>query len=304
MADSEFEGARFIGVGARWTRRVVTVSVAVLALAGFTAIVLYFYDDGGGDGDNVPLIRAESGPYKARPKKPGGMSVPDQDKQVFSRLDPGQAQSRVERLLPPPEEVVAPPPPPQAMPAPRLTGVEPAKMAPPPAQPAEPAAEPAPADANAKVTAKVKVTAKAKAEPAPAKAKKPMPAVAKPAAAKKKSAAPAKLVRKPPATKSKPQSVKPPSKARQQSAKLAKGYRVQIASYRSEARVKRRWAELRRKHADILGNSKLIIGRADLGPGKGVYYRLQVGPLADSSAARTLCGQLKKRKMGCLVVAP
>ena len=34
MADSEFEGARFIGVGARWTRRVVTVSVAVLALAG------------------------------------------------------------------------------------------------------------------------------------------------------------------------------------------------------------------------------------------------------------------------------
>jgi cell division septation protein DedD len=271
MADPEFEGARYLGAGTQWARRLMTGLIAVLALAGFTAVVLYFYDSGGGDG-NVPLIKAESGPYKARPQKPGGMSVPDQDMQVFSRLDPGQAQMRVERLLPPPEEAVAPPPPPQAMPAPRLTGVEPAKI---PAVPAEPVAEPAP----------VKTPAKIKTAPKPVARAKPKPAA--------KTAA--KQVAKKP---------KAPPKAVRQSAALPTGYRVQIASYRSRASVKRRWAELRRKHADILGNRKLIVGRADLGPGKGVYYRLQVGPLADSAAARALCRLFKKRKLGCLVVAP
>ena len=154
MVDSESDGARLAGAGRRWTRRAMTVIIAVLALAGFTAIVLYSYDTGEGD-DAVPLIRA-AGPHKARPEEPGGMSVPDQDKQVFSRLDPGQAKKRVERLLPPPEEVLPPPPPPRAMPAPRLTGVAPEALPAPVARPprsaaeATPTPEPAPANISAK----------------------------------------------------------------------------------------------------------------------------------------------------------
>ncbi len=42
----------------------------------------------------------------------------------------------------------------------------------------------------------------------------------------------------------------------------------------------------------------------DLGPAKGVFYRVRVGPLDDEAAARGLCAQLAERKVGCLVVPP
>ena len=112
MVDSESSAARLVGAGRRWTRRAMTAIIVVLALAGFTAIVLYSYDTGEG-GDAVPLISAEAEPHKVRPEKPGGMLIPHQGATVFSLLDPGQAESGVERLLLPPEEVVAPPPPPR-----------------------------------------------------------------------------------------------------------------------------------------------------------------------------------------------
>jgi len=48
----------------------------------------------------------------------------------------------------------------------------------------------------------------------------------------------------------------------------------------------------------------LSVTKADLGPKKGVFYRLRVGPVADEAAARALCANLAKREMGCLVVRP
>ena len=47
----------------------------------------------------------------------------------------------------------------------------------------------------------------------------------------------------------------------------------------------------------------LLMKRADLGD-KGVFYRLQAGPLSDAAAAETLCGKLKQRNVGCLIVRP
>ena len=270
MVDSESSAARVAGTGRRWTRRVMTGIIAVLALAGFTAIVLYSYGGGEG-GDVVPLISAEGGPYKVRPEKPGGMSVPDQDKQVFSRLDPGQAKRRVERLLPPPEEVVPPPPPPRVMPAPRLAGVAPETM-------------PAPA----KISAKEPMPPASEPPPATAKTKRP----------------PARPAGESTAAKPGAPSAKAPSAAGRRTAALTRSWRIQLAAYRSEANVRRRWSELRRKHGDLLGGLRLIITRADLGPTKGVYYRMQAGPLANSTAALALCARIKRRKIGCLVVAP
>lgn len=284
MVDSESIGARLAGVGRRWTRRVMTAVIAVLALAGFTAIVLYSYDTGEG-GDAVPLISAEAGPHKIRPKEPGGMSVPDQDKEVFSRLDPGQAERRVERLLPPPEEVVPPPPPPRAVPAPRLTGVVPETMPAPVARPPMSAAgvAPTPAPTPAKISAKELVPPAIEPPPGTAETKQAGAGPAGEAAAAKPGA---------------------PSTAGRQTAALTRFYRVQLAAYRSEETVRRHWAELRRQHGDLLGKLRLIVTRADLGPTKGVYYRMQAGPLADSTAALALCALIKRRKMGCLVVAP
>jgi hypothetical protein len=37
-------------------------------------------------------------------------------------------------------------------------------------------------------------------------------------------------------------------------------------------------------------------------PDKGTYYRVEAGPLADAAAASRLCGELKKRNLGCTIV--
>jgi len=47
----------------------------------------------------------------------------------------------------------------------------------------------------------------------------------------------------------------------------------------------------------------MIPTRVDLGE-KGVFYRVQAGPLADAAAAERLCAELKERKQGCIVVKP
>ena len=44
--------------------------------------------------------------------------------------------------------------------------------------------------------------------------------------------------------------------------------------------------------------------KAELGPARGVFYRLRAGPLADEAAARRLCARLSKRKVGCLIIKP
>ena len=47
-----------------------------------------------------------------------------------------------------------------------------------------------------------------------------------------------------------------------------------------------------------------LVERADLGAESGVYYRLRVGPMADETAAKTLCARLKTRNIDCLIVRP
>ena len=65
-----------------------------------------------------------------------------------------------------------------------------------------------------------------------------------------------------------------------------------------------KWQRLRSKNLDLLGKLTLSVTKADLGPKKGVFYRLRAGPVADEAAARALCAKLARHKMGCLVVRP
>ena len=45
--------------------------------------------------------------------------------------------------------------------------------------------------------------------------------------------------------------------------------------------------------------ARRIAVRADLGE-KGMYYRIQAGPLADGRG-RAVCGELKRRNLGCII---
>ncbi len=74
--------------------------------------------------------------------------------------------------------------------------------------------------------------------------------------------------------------------------------RVQLGSLRSADAAREEWARLKREQPELLGKLSAIAVRADLGD-KGIYYRVQAGPLSDGAAAERLCGELRQHKIGC-----
>ncbi|MCH9021000.1 MAG: SPOR domain-containing protein [Proteobacteria bacterium] len=140
------------------------------------------------------------------------------------------------------------------------------RLLPPPEEPLPPPAPPAP-----------------KAEPAPVPEPAPEPAPApKPAESKA------------PATASTPPA---------EEEKAAAGpHLVQLASFRKISQADRAWRRLVKSNRELLGAYTARVERADLGDGKGVYFRLRVGPFANRAEAAALCAKLKAREVDCIVV--
>jgi hypothetical protein len=247
----------------------MTGLVAIAALLGLGVVVVYAYNKGRQASMNVepPVILAEEGPSKIRPENPGGMKVPNQDKEVFSRLIPKKQSGKVERLLPSPENPMAPPAPDlkKALTSDNIGPGGVTLMVAPSKSPKK------------KLTAEkqLAVTAEAKA------AEKPS-AIAEKAASKPKLGVEKKT-----------------AVARRSASGL---YRVQISSLRSEVAVQKNWLLLRKKHSDLLGRLALKIEPVTLKNGKGKFYRMQVGPFASRQVASNLCAGLKKRKQSCIIV--
>ncbi|MCH8835441.1 MAG: SPOR domain-containing protein [Proteobacteria bacterium] len=250
-----------------------------------------------GDGSGIPLIKADKGPVKVRPISPGGMEVPDRDKLVYDRMQGNGERPRVERLLPAPETPL--PPPGRDLPR-QMEAAAPAPDS------AKDLAAAAPAPDSAKDLAAV-APAAGPVTPPPAKAgTSRAPTVGSGPSAAPGSAAATPTVEevlaavRPPSAPS-PPAPKTPAKG---AGKAPPAYRVQLAAVRSLERAQGEWDRLRRKNTDLLGKLALSVVKADLGPKKGVFYRLRAGPLADEAAARALCAKLASRKVGCLIVRP
>ena len=77
----------------------------------------------------------------------------------------------------------------------------------------------------------------------------------------------------------------------------AHGTRLQLGSVRSEEAARQEWERIKRANTDLLASVAATPARADLGE-KGVYYRIQTGPLAD---ADRICSELKRRNVGCII---
>ena len=82
----------------------------------------------------------------------------------------------------------------------------------------------------------------------------------------------------------------------------APGAQVQIFSARSRAGALAAWGRLSSLEKDLLGALTPRVEKAEV-PGKGVVYRLRVGPMADKAAAKRLCILLKGRGRDCFVPA-
>jgi cell division septation protein DedD len=255
--------------GRRYLVRTVAAGLVVRGAAG--AWAGYRLGGHGGAGGAVPVIHADPRPTKVKPDQPGGMVVPDQDKYVLNREK--LVDSKVEQLLPPPEaplpRPVAPPEPPAAAPVEPLTGAPAVESLPPAAAP----------------------TAVA-------------PAVPPPAAVAPKPAEPPKAAGSPkPAEPPKAKAASAPATAPHPPAAPGGSYRLQIGALRSPEAAKAEWTRLQHQNHDLLGGLGYSAVRADLGE-KGVFYRIQAGPIADLGAAERTCKELRQRHLGCMLVKP
>ncbi len=254
----------------------ITLLLFLLAVALLGLVVLRAYQARTTEVtfQEVPVLQAEAGPTRERPVEPGGMQVPHQDAAVFKDLE-GAKEPTVERLLPPPE---APMPRPVAVVVPDET------------VPLAPAMPPSPAPAETKPSDEA--ITEAAAAPTDLVAETP-PEVSVALSIPDEPPRP-----KAPATDVAMTSQLPAL------ANPTEGYRVQLGSFRQANKASTAWQQAVATAPELLGPVNHIVFQADLGAGKGVFYRLQAGPLPSRDSADSLCNQLKAKKVDCYVVSP
>jgi len=246
---------------------ILTFMVSFAAIASFGSVVWWAHNQdvrAGGKGLEPLVVQAPATPTRIKPENAGGLIPPDQDKEVYNRISPGAVPVQPEKLLPGPT-------------TPKL----PAGGMPLPSAPKEPEATKTPTPVQA---------ANATAPATPAAGTPTPPANA-------------------PTVTQAPTTTPPASEGGTSIASLIEGmsgstggWRVQLASAKSEEVAKSTWAKLQAAHGDVLANLRMQPTKVDLGD-KGTWYRVQAGPL-DEKQAQSICGTLKSRKTDCVVVAP
>lgn len=300
-------------------RTYLTLGVAVVAVGAIVATGLHFLGGKRAGGPGIPVIKADERPIKIRPDDRGGMQVPNQDKLVYERMDQGEGDAKVERLLPAPEQpqvpvkgAAQPEPvgkpsntevlrPGQAVAPPRAPAPEVARplpqspAAPQPVLPApqEPVAQAPLPSGNGYVPTAARNAAEPVPAPAPAK-----PAAVKPVTPPAAPAAPPKVAAVPPPPAPAPA---PPAPAQVAAPKALAGgdYLIQLGALRTAPDADKEWGRIQRANHDLLGTLKSDVVRVELGE-KGTFWRLRAGPLSEQ-AARHLCTELKTRNQGCIV---
>ncbi|WP_425404726.1 SPOR domain-containing protein [Hwanghaeella sp.] len=296
--------------------------VAVLAVCALGGLVYYAYDQGIREGTEVaaPLLAPE-GPAKVKPEDPGGLAVPHRDKTVYDVVQGGASngsQEQVETLLPPPEEPMVPPATQPAVqggaPAgePVVTATNklnetekpsvPQISAPP--LPAEGLAAPeAPATLSEQTEEKIEAAQEQASQDAASAAKlaetdtvatiTPPPAEPKP-----------EPVAEPPAPQPTAEAApEPKAVAALTDGALSEKWRVQVGAVRSQDAAEKEWARIVGKNKDLLGDLTLQVQEVDV-TGKGTFFRIRGGPMADKAAAESLCGKLKAGNIPCIPVRP
>ncbi|MCH7944222.1 MAG: SEL1-like repeat protein [Proteobacteria bacterium] len=79
---------------------------------------------------------------------------------------------------------------------------------------------------------------------------------------------------------------------------------VHVASFRTPDGAANQWRILQNRHAVLLDGLTVELARTDLGGDMGVWIRLLAGPLADMTAAQSLCAALQARDVYCAPIAP
>lgn len=338
--DADFLGGESApDVGAPKERRLRKILMASSGLIGVLALggALAFAYKIGGESDiasatKPPLIQRDSRPVKVAPVKPGGKQFPHKNKKIYERLQ-GEKSQEVEKLVPRQEDVAA-----AATDA--VGSVQPAKSATAQIAPAPSVSGPLSGAPRKVRTLKVRpdgtieavsprqkvVKAPAaqaasgsfatdgtvalsfpqpQASTAPAAASAPAPVKQAVAPSISESVAVTPLpVQKPPVPRvAAPAPAPLRTAAVPVSAPAVSGgiYVVQVAARKSQTDALAAFADIQQKYPRLLSGYRPIIKRVDLG-NKGVWYRLNVGPVESKNVASSLCGSLKSAGLRSCIV--
>lgn len=269
-------------------RRVLAIT-AGLSVLGILGAVMWstMSETAPSPSEAVPIVRADAEVYKVAPSEPGGMAVPNKDSTIFESLK-GQSpeQAKVENLFDDAEQPV------------RKEDVFESASEPPSA--ATPVAEAEPPQAAKDVASKMPKMPTVSYEDAPAMPPVELAKPEAPVAETQVAPVAAQDVKEEPRpAEQKPEvAVAPKAAAIQPSA--GGNFYVQLAAVKSEADARKQWPTYQAKYGE-LSDLTLRVQKADLGA-KGVYYRIQGGPVSEADA-RKVCTSINARKSGSCVVA-
>jgi cell division septation protein DedD len=265
-----------------------------LALVGGGAVIFclwYFFYSGshGASNQPIPVIKAEAGPMKVRPDSASQPEVPHQDKLVYGRVNPAEQGATVERLLPPTEEPM------ETMVDEVPTGPAVSEGFPTTQSLAENKSEfrVEPHDPGHVVPTK---EIEKLEQPAPV-AKETTVTVDQVEGAKVAEIATAVVEEEKPA---KAEVKSEPAKGKT----LQSGYRIQLASMKSQDAAKQEWQRLQGEHKNVLSGLTANFARVDLGAKKGIFYRVQAGDFSSKTEAQNVCNKMKGQNsnVGCFIV--
>lgn len=271
--DPQVEGVRasvmgaLEGGGAPKSRRwLLTVGPVALVVALAAGVVWYSYPKEAEKQElkTVPIVTADATPWRVAPEDPQGMQIPWRDSTVFEAM----RQARVE------DE------------AHEVENLLPA------------AEEPLERTALFPNTASPGLEDPVPASPSPLESVAPVVAMAEPVVA------PTPQPESEPVAETVAQTEPAAGAAAVAAAEPAKGdFYIQIGSVRDRAAAASSWTALQTAQKDLLGDVRSNIVEANLGE-RGVFYRIQGGPLSEEKA-RSLCHALEARNAGgCLVIRP
>ena len=225
--------------------------------------------------NEIVVISPTPTPVKVLPENPGGLNIPDKDKVVFNRANEETQQVVVENLFPEPEQPVLP----AEVINPEDKEVE--ELAPVPQE--------APAE---EVVIEKQEEVIVEEEPTPVVVEE-----IKEIVQEGEVAVPEKEEIKPEPEKI--EEIAPVKEEKKVENKVV--WRAQLLSSASKAKVESSWKQISQKQKALLSDMPYQIISATI-PGKGTFWRLQVGEFATKEMVVNLCAKLKKKKQECIPV--
>jgi hypothetical protein len=322
---------------ARQPRKGMVMAAALLGVAvlGIGAVIGVRVTGGGAPSGEPPLVRAEPGPTRVQPQNPGGVEIPNQNKEILERREAAQpADSRVVNREEQPldvqtaartaSRVILPPlnpPAPTATPNGGANGaaaLAPTGQAEPPAtglgEPrrvrtvsvrpdgtiAGPNGPTTPTATGSAPPPTSTATARPTTPPAPpATPPRPVtrPAAEEPATARPVAQRPPERTQTAAAPATTPATI-PPPRAAEPAQPAGSGFMVQLAAPGSEAEARATFASLQRRFNDQLSGEAPTIRRAEAN-GRTVY-RVRIGPFSREDAVEK-CEALRAAGGQCFI---